>query len=174
MPTTVVDTEVTVSDMQPVTVSSRPIRSVKMQQGWVAAGGAIAVLGFFLPWVKTWLNFGPEMGSDSGFSFAKVTESVSSGNSLAILWIALIAGALALAAAAYSGFVRLDSRSYRGVCGIQAVLNIAGIVVIWITLPGEIDTWSGLVVEYQVGIWLTTIGLAVAGLAALVGMASRR
>jgi hypothetical protein len=114
------------------------------------------------------------MESDSGFSFAKVTESVSSGNSLAILWIALTAGALALAAAAYSGFVRLDSRSYRRVCGIQAVLAIAGIVVIWITLPDEIDTWSGFVVEYQVGIWLTTIGLAVAGLAALVGVASRR
>ena len=145
----------------------------KLHQVAVGGGGAVAVFGFFRPWVETWLSFGPLISSDSGMSFAKLTESHASGNSLAILWIALIAAALLLALAACGYFVRLDSLSYRVVCGIQVVLAAAGIVVIWITVPGEIDTWYGLVIEYKVGIWVTTIGLAVAGLAALVGVASR-
>jgi len=174
--TTVVDTEVIVTDMQQGLAPQRrhPDRPVRVQQGWVAAGGAIALVGFFLPWVKSWMSFGLELGSNSGFTFAKTTDSVASGNSLAILWISLIAAVLALASAAYAGFVHLDTRSYKGVTGIQAVIAIAGIAVIWMTLPGEIDTWTGLVIEYQPGLWITVVGLAVAGVGGVVGLAAKR
>jgi len=41
-------------------------------------------------------------------------------------------------------------------------------------LPGEIDTWTGLVVEYQPGLWITVVGLAVAGVGGVVGLAAKR
>lgn len=155
------------------TVPSRPVRSVRVQQAWVGAGGAVAIIGFFLEWEKTYMAFGPLLGTNSGRTFAQTTDSVSSGNSLAILWVVLIAGIVMLFGAAVAWFMRLDSRSYKGMCGIEAVLGVAGILLIWLTLPGEIDTWTGVVSQYSFGIWLTTIALAVGALAALVGLGNK-
>ncbi len=151
---------------------NRPVRAVGIQQIWVAAGGAIALVGFFLPWIKTWHIV--EMGSDSGFSFARITDSVSSGNSLAILFVVLIAAALAVLSALYAGFTTLDARSLKGVCAVQITLAVAAIAVIALTVPSEIDTWTGLVIEYQFGIWMTIIGLAIVGFGGLVGVMSKK
>ena len=143
-----------------------------MQQGWIAVGGAIALIGFFLPWVKSWHII--EMGTDSGFSFAKITESVSSGNSLTILFLVLVAAALAVLSSLYAQVMKLGQRVYKTMCAGQLAVAAAAIVVIARTLPSEIDTWVGLVIEYQYGIWVTVIGLVMVGLGGFVGLLSKQ
>ena len=164
------------TDIQHVTVhsSKQPVRPVRIQQGWIAAGGAIALIGFFLPWIKTWLDWGLEMGSDSGFSLAKTTDSVASGNSLVILFVVLIAAGVAVLSALYARFATLDARFYKGVCAVQSALAVAAIAVTAMTVPSEIDTWTGLIIEYQFGMWITIVGLVIVGIGGLVGVVSKK
>lgn len=152
--------------------SHQPVRTIRMQQGWIAVGGAIALIGFFLPWVKSWHII--EMGTDSGFSFAKTTESLASGNSLTILFLVLVAAALAVSSALYAQFRRLGPRVYKTMCAGQLAFAAAALAVIARTVPGEIDTWIGLVIEYQYGIWITVIGLVMVGLGGFVGLISKQ
>lgn len=151
--------------------SYRPVRTIRMQQGWILSGGMIALIGFFLPWVKSWHII--ETGTDSGFSLARTTESLASGNSLTILFLALVASALTVLSASYAQFMKLGPAIYKTMCAGQLALAAAAIAVIARTVPSEIDSWVGLVVEYQYGIWITVLGLVTIGLGGLVGLISK-